>query len=176
MRHSAFRRWKMNCSWIHFDLSHYPPVGTKVTRNRRTSRLGRGTGKIGFQRQQECGRSDWKFSPPPLSDYQRIDDLLTAEEHSAQLHRIFGEETEELALPIELVPNTLLDADTDHENVFREIANGDVVIQGPPGTGKSQVLTNVIGKLLAGNYTTVVVSKNGWRWKSLKTNWRLWIR
>ena len=90
---------------------------------------------------------------------KELDDLLAAEEHSAQLHRIFGEETEEITLPIELVPNTLLDADTDHENVFREITNGDVVIQGPPGTGKSQVLTNVIAKLLAGNYTTIVVSE-----------------
>ena len=58
-----------------------------------------------------------------------------------------------------LTPKLLFPADTDHHNVFKAFKDDHLVIQGPPGTGKSQVLTNLVAKLIFSNKNIVVVSE-----------------
>lgn len=53
----------------------------------------------------------------------------------------------------------LVSIDSDQLKVFSALENDDVVVNGPPGTGKSQVLINILGKSLAGQYKTLVVSE-----------------
>lgn len=60
---------------------------------------------------------------------------------------------------LHLPAGSLLPYDTDHRTVFDLFANENCVVQGPPGTGKSQLLTNIIGKLLISNHSTVFVSE-----------------
>lgn len=63
------------------------------------------------------------------------------------------------AKKITLTNQLLTPADKDQIAVFDAVENGNVVIQGPPGTGKSQVLTNLLGKLLAAEKQVLVVSE-----------------
>jgi hypothetical protein len=55
--------------------------------------------------------------------------------------------------------NNLLQADTDQLRVFESLTQANTVVNGPPGTGKSQVLVNILGKSLAANLKTIVVSE-----------------
>ena len=60
---------------------------------------------------------------------------------------------------LDLPGNLLTVADTDQQNVFKTFAIENVVVQGPPGTGKSQVLVNLLGKLMSTQKRTLVVSE-----------------
>lgn len=53
----------------------------------------------------------------------------------------------------------LYPADNDQLEVFFSLEQTNTVVQGPPGTGKSQVLTNIIGKILQEGLSAVVVSE-----------------
>jgi len=53
---------------------------------------------------------------------------------------------------------TVVDADPSQQHLLHLLEKGNnLVIQGPPGTGKSQVLTGIIGNLLANSGTCLVV-------------------
>ncbi len=89
---------------------------------------------------------------------KELEELRDSESYSSGLRQLMGDEKtidQPLALPVA----TLLPSDSDHEEVYRNARNGHLVIQGPPGTGKSQVVTNLIAKLLAVDASTVVVSE-----------------
>jgi len=89
---------------------------------------------------------------------RELEILLESENFSAPLQLLLGEtkpDFNKIALPRDL----LLSADTDHEAVFESFSAEPTVIQGPPGTGKSQVLTNLLGKLLASEKSSVVFSE-----------------
>lgn len=58
-----------------------------------------------------------------------------------------------------LTAQNLVPADKDQKLVFSKIEEGNLVIQGPPGTGKSQVLTNLLAKLLDQGKMSLVVSE-----------------
>lgn len=60
---------------------------------------------------------------------------------------------------IALSPSLLTDADTDQLRLFEAYMKGNLVVQGPPGTGKSQVILNLIGKLLEKNQRVMVLSE-----------------
>ena len=90
---------------------------------------------------------------------KELEELLQLETCSKNIHNLFGESSESSELNLNLPPDLLFPADVDHEAVFIKASVENTVIQGPPGTGKSQVLSNVLGKILAGNNTTVVVSE-----------------
>jgi len=90
---------------------------------------------------------------------KELEDLIQINEYAPTLKNLMGFGDRVEARKMELIPDNLFFADTDHEKVFDSINLNDTVIQGPPGTGKSQVLSNVLGKLLAQNKTTIVVSE-----------------
>lgn len=89
---------------------------------------------------------------------RELETLLQSSEFSPPLEALFDEAStpfQKLNLP----PDLLLAADIDHLAVFDQFSQGPTVIQGPPGTGKSQVLANILGKLLAASKSSVVLSE-----------------
>ncbi len=89
---------------------------------------------------------------------RELEELLELENPSPRVRQILGFDTKP-PFPISLPKGQLFAADTDHEHVFATFPGHDLVVQGPPGTGKSQVLTNMVAKLLGGGQTCIVVSE-----------------
>ncbi|MDX2360650.1 MAG: AAA domain-containing protein [Crocinitomicaceae bacterium] len=90
---------------------------------------------------------------------KELEDLLESEKLSSNVSTLFGFDSMTNSEQLSLPADNLFSADTDHEKVFAQIELGNTVVQGPPGTGKSQVLTNLVGKLLAAHQTTIFVSE-----------------
>ncbi|ASS50292.1 MAG: hypothetical protein A3D31_12055 [Candidatus Fluviicola riflensis] len=85
--------------------------------------------------------------------------IAQAPELSELVRGILGNETNLSVEKTTLLSAFLAPADTDQLHVFEQLETGNTVIQGPPGTGKSQVLTNLLGKLLVRDGMTLVVSE-----------------
>lgn len=90
---------------------------------------------------------------------KELDELLALDGLSSTLKRLLGFGDSDEIKELHLIPDNLFFADVDHEKVFEGLNSHDIVVQGPPGTGKSQVLSNILGKLVAQNKTTIVVSE-----------------
>ncbi|MCH2223636.1 MAG: DUF4011 domain-containing protein [Crocinitomicaceae bacterium] len=89
---------------------------------------------------------------------KELEELIEATKTSNALSQLLGDDYTEPS-SIELPKNNLFSADTDHEKVFKSVECSNTVIQGPPGTGKSQILSNLIGKMLSSERSTMVVSE-----------------
>ncbi|MCO4813969.1 MAG: ATP-binding protein [Flavobacteriales bacterium] len=89
---------------------------------------------------------------------KEIEDLIQLKKFGKNITSLFGFEKEE-GISFNLPRDILLSADSDHENVFEKTKSLNTVIQGPPGTGKSQVLTNLLAKIVSRNHTSIVVSE-----------------
>ena len=90
---------------------------------------------------------------------KELDDLIKSNSYNTSLKHLLGFGENNDTQSISLTAENLLLSDVDHEKVFKSVTTKDTVIQGPPGTGKSQVLSNILGKLLSQNKTTIVVSE-----------------
>lgn len=89
---------------------------------------------------------------------KELHELATENELSPGLKQFLsGEKPEENTLS--LADEALLPYDTDHRSVFNLFETDNCVVQGPPGTGKSQLLTNIIGKLLISGHSNLFVSE-----------------
>lgn len=89
---------------------------------------------------------------------KELQELTEKEDCSSSLKQFLSGEksnTNTLHLPFE----SLLPADTDHQAVFRLFETQNCVVQGPPGTGKSQLLTNIVGKLLLSEQSHIFISE-----------------
>ena len=53
----------------------------------------------------------------------------------------------------------LFPADPDQLDVYAAFRSENLVVQGPPGTGKSQVLANLLSKLIHAQYSALVISE-----------------
>ncbi|HIP32934.1 MAG TPA: hypothetical protein EYG86_09245, partial [Crocinitomicaceae bacterium] len=89
---------------------------------------------------------------------KELEELLLKNDFSLNLISLFGNSATS-NFSLKLPKDILLDSDTDHQKVFEEVIENNVVIQGPPGTGKSQVLTNLIAKVLSEGKNSIVVSE-----------------
>ncbi|GAB5417368.1 MAG: hypothetical protein Crog4KO_29500 [Crocinitomicaceae bacterium] len=89
---------------------------------------------------------------------RELENLLEQQEFSSPLETLL-DTSNQLNSNVALPPDLLLPADLNHLAVFDQVSKGNTVIQGPPGTGKSQVLTNILGKLLATKKSSVVLSE-----------------
>jgi hypothetical protein len=99
------------------------------------------------------------FHPHRFSILKDLDQLIKSEFFSPLLHSLLGEPLHEAAGEIALEKHNLFPSDLSQEAVFEQFEIENCVVQGPPGTGKSQVLSNLLGRLLAGGYKTLVVSE-----------------
>jgi hypothetical protein len=60
---------------------------------------------------------------------------------------------------LNLSQKNCFDTDADQLEIFKQLEKSNLVIQGPPGTGKSQVLANLISKLLIREKKQLIVSE-----------------
>ncbi len=88
-----------------------------------------------------------------------LEGLIELEKIGDNVSQILGQEDVENNTKFNLTTTNLFPADNDQLTVFSEVELSNTVIQGPPGTGKSQVLSNVLGKIMHGNSTALVVSE-----------------
>lgn len=84
---------------------------------------------------------------------------LRVQEYSSALSNLLGDETVQSNSHLNLSSELLFPADTDQLEVFSAFEENHTVVQGPPGTGKSQVLANLLGKLLRKSNSAIVVSE-----------------
>ena len=75
------------------------------------------------------------------------------------LSQLLGDEHSVDSYEIQLGNELLYPADLEQLAVFKSIETYHTVVQGPPGTGKSQVLTNLLAKLVLKGKSAVVVSE-----------------
>lgn len=90
---------------------------------------------------------------------KELESLISVDDYSKTLYALFGHQGEAFNEKYELSSSLLFPADPDHERVISSVSSFDTVIQGPPGTGKSQVITNLIGKLINAKKNIVVISE-----------------
>jgi hypothetical protein len=90
---------------------------------------------------------------------RELEELLEKDLNHSNVSSLFGYEKNGSAFTLELSGQLLLEADVDHDNVFESIKNENVVVQGPPGTGKSQVLTNILSKLMLNETQSIMLSE-----------------
>lgn len=93
--------------------------------------------------------------------FQIIKDLeqLSEMKFNPLVDEILGNSVRSSVEKTPLTKQQLVSADKDQLLVFEQINYGNTVIQGPPGTGKSQILTNILGKLLDQGKLNLVVSE-----------------
>lgn len=93
--------------------------------------------------------------------YEMVKELeaLLQEEPSESIGALFGESVTKLPEKLNLSPALLFPSDVDQLAVYNQISTDNCVVQGPPGTGKSQVLANLIGKLVCEEKQLLVVSE-----------------
>lgn len=89
---------------------------------------------------------------------RELEGIVRSEDESGTIAQLLGEEASAVD-SLKLTNQVLTFADVDQQKVFHAFEHGNVVVQGPPGTGKSQVLTNLLGKLLDADQRTLVVSE-----------------
>lgn len=90
---------------------------------------------------------------------KELEELLELDSFVPHLETLlgFGQKTNQVELT--LSSDVLFATDTDQQKVFNQIQSNNLVVQGPPGTGKSQVLSNVVAKLIAASKTSIFVSE-----------------
>lgn len=94
--------------------------------------------------------------------YQIVKDLeglLKTDSIGNNVQMILGKEDAQNQFSYSLTSDNLFPADNDQLSVFSQINTDNIVIQGPPGTGKSQVLSNLMGKILSQSSTALIVSE-----------------
>ncbi len=94
-----------------------------------------------------------------FSILRELESLSGIKTFNKTLSGLFNEHRNSKTSNLELTPQNLFPADKDQHLVFSAVQKDDYVVHGPPGTGKSQVLSNLLGKNLAGGLSTLVVSE-----------------
>jgi superfamily I DNA and/or RNA helicase len=88
-----------------------------------------------------------------------LEGILQTEEINSNVLQILGQYSPEIPIHFPLSKSNLFPADNDQLSVFSTVQLENSVIQGPPGTGKSQVLSNLLGKILYNSSNVLVVSE-----------------
>lgn len=99
------------------------------------------------------------FHPHRFEMFREIEQLIQADSYSIALNQLIGISEDEKPINLPFSAHELVPADPDQIEVITELRNQNCVTQGPPGTGKSQVIVNLIGKLLELDKSTLVVSE-----------------
>lgn len=89
---------------------------------------------------------------------RELEELVSLPLNDALTH-LLGDSAQDELTPFELNKALLFPADPDQLKVLKAIETNHVVVQGPPGTGKSQVLSNLVAKLLLDRFSVLVVSE-----------------
>ncbi|MFM7661199.1 MAG: AAA domain-containing protein, partial [Bacteroidota bacterium] len=99
------------------------------------------------------------FHPHRFEMLREIEQLMQCDSFSIGLNQILGVSEDDNAIELPFSTNELVPTDPDQFEVLTKVRNENCVVQGPPGTGKSQVIVNLIGKMLELEKSTLVVSE-----------------
>jgi superfamily I DNA and/or RNA helicase len=88
-----------------------------------------------------------------------LEELLASKSENNLVKILLGDESNTDSDYIELCSKNCFETDTDQKEIFRLLEKNNLLVQGPPGTGKSQVLANLLSKLLLNNQKQLVVSE-----------------
>jgi superfamily I DNA and/or RNA helicase len=88
-----------------------------------------------------------------------LEELINSKNENQLVRILLGDETESSIEKIELSKNNCFETDSDQKEIFKLIENNNLLVQGPPGTGKTQVLANLLSKLLLKNEKQLLVSE-----------------
>ncbi|MEY4571164.1 MAG: hypothetical protein RLZ10_357 [Bacteroidota bacterium] len=99
------------------------------------------------------------FHPHRFEIIREIEVLLNCQEYSKSLEVLCGVGDNQDKYEMHLSNANLISADPDQTQALERIQLEDCVVQGPPGTGKSQVIVNLLGKILEKNSSAIVVSE-----------------
>lgn len=89
---------------------------------------------------------------------KELEELL-GQSISPSLEQLLGDENNCETHHLNLSNKLLFPADLEQLAVFKQLEDNHTVVQGPPGTGKSQVLSNLLAKLLLKGSSAIVVSE-----------------
>ena len=99
------------------------------------------------------------FHPHRFEMLREIEQLINGNTFSSGLMQLLGLADEDAKLEVKFSSHELLNSDPDQMEVLTKLQHQNCMVQGPPGTGKSQVIINLIGKLLELEKSTLVVSE-----------------
>ncbi|PHR44647.1 MAG: hypothetical protein COA32_14745 [Fluviicola sp.] len=98
------------------------------------------------------------FHPHRFVLLKELEQLQEQKTLSNNLSQLLGEGDDSNG-SMELHEGLLFDADEDQLSVFEKLKNENLVVQGPPGTGKSQVIGNLLGKVLGAEKQALLVAE-----------------
>ena len=84
---------------------------------------------------------------------------LQTQVSSDLVQSLLGNESAATIHRIALNEGNLSSLDSDQQMVIQLLENHNLVVEGPPGTGKSELITNILGKLLPSQTSQLVVSE-----------------
>ena len=99
------------------------------------------------------------FHPHRFEMLREIEQLIQSDSYSIGLRQILGVTEGENTNKLPFSTNELVATDPDQYELITKLRDENCVVQGPPGTGKSQVIVNLIGKLLEMEKSTLIVSE-----------------
>ncbi len=88
-----------------------------------------------------------------------LEEISTHKSHNHLLDILLGKIEEENSECIEISSNNCFGTDLNQEEIALALKNQNLVLQGPPGTGKSQVIANLLSKLLLNDTKQLLVSE-----------------
>lgn len=118
-----------------------------------------------FLRQLEIGKIDEdiliidNFHHHRYAIIKELENLLLTESYNPSLLNLIEGDKYQAEFKLQLGKETIFPTDTYQQELFRKIELENVVLKGPPGTGKSQVITNLISKVLFEGLPLLVISE-----------------
>ncbi|MES2587910.1 MAG: AAA domain-containing protein [Bacteroidota bacterium] len=88
-----------------------------------------------------------------------LEEILASKNENDLVKILLGNSESKVLSKINLSPKNCFETDTNQAEVFKLLESSNLVVQGPPGTGKSQVLANLLSKLLLGDENHLLVSE-----------------
>lgn len=114
--------------------------------------------QAGFETIDSTFKTAGNFHHHRYTLLKELQELTDSDTYSHPLKQFLsGEKTG--TPPLSLPSTALLPYDMDHKRVFEQITTENCVVQGPPGTGKSQLMTNLVGKLMLSEHSLVFISE-----------------
>src|SRR5690554_3884844 len=113
--------------------------------------------ELGLESTFENGIWVANFHPHRFVLQKEFDAILDAPKISESLKSLFGESAEDEVFNFS--NHLLFPSDVSQQAAIEKVKTNNTVIQGPPGTGKSQVIANLIGKVLGESKSALLVAE-----------------
>jgi hypothetical protein len=99
------------------------------------------------------------FHPHRFGIIKELESILSDDELPPQVAQILGDGTQYESENLTLHDGILFPVNQRQHDVFSLVKSENLVVQGPPGTGKSQVIANLLGKVMGAGGRALLVSE-----------------